>query len=79
MRSTIIGVVLAGGLALTGCTASEEPSDTPPAPGTPPADAPVHTEQPTTAQQEPEQQETGTPSGTSETSESESPILPTTD
>jgi uncharacterized protein (DUF305 family) len=35
-RSTIIGAVLAGGLALAGCTPSEEPSDQPPAPGTPP-------------------------------------------
>lgn len=35
-RSTIIGALLAGGLALTGCTPSEEPSDQPPAPGTPP-------------------------------------------
>lgn len=34
-RSTIIGVVLAGGLALAGCTPSEEPSDQPPAPATP--------------------------------------------
>ncbi|MCC5698448.1 DUF305 domain-containing protein, partial [Klebsiella pneumoniae] len=35
-KSTIIGAVLAGGLALAGCTPSEEPSDQPPAPGTPP-------------------------------------------
>ncbi|TDD54350.1 DUF305 domain-containing protein [Saccharopolyspora elongata] len=35
-RSTIIGAVLAGGLALAGCTPSEEPSDQPPGPGTPP-------------------------------------------
>lgn len=34
-RSTIIGAVLAGGLALAGCTPSEEPSTQPPAPGTP--------------------------------------------
>ncbi|GAB3285349.1 DUF305 domain-containing protein [Parasphingorhabdus pacifica] len=35
-RSTIIGALLAGGLALAGCSPSEEPSDQPPAPGTPP-------------------------------------------
>jgi uncharacterized protein (DUF305 family) len=35
-RSTIIGAVLVGGLALAGCTPSEKPSDAPPAPGTPP-------------------------------------------
>lgn len=35
-RSTIIGAVLAGGLALAGCTPNEGPSDQPPAPGTPP-------------------------------------------
>lgn len=35
-RSTIIGALLAGGLALAGCTPSEEPSNVPPAPGTPP-------------------------------------------
>ncbi len=39
-RSTIIGAVLAGGLALAGCSPSEEASDMPPAPGTPPAHAP---------------------------------------
>ncbi|MBB5153270.1 DUF305 domain-containing protein [Saccharopolyspora phatthalungensis] len=45
-RSTIIGAVLAGGLALAGCTPSEEPSDQPPAPGTPPpATAQQHAEQ----------------------------------
>ncbi len=32
----IIGALLAGGIALTGCTPSEEPSPVPPAPGTPP-------------------------------------------
>ncbi|MCI2420294.1 DUF305 domain-containing protein [Saccharopolyspora sp. K220] len=43
-RSTIIGAVLVGGLALAGCTPSEEPSDQPPAPGTPPpATAQQHT------------------------------------
>ncbi|WP_190818265.1 DUF305 domain-containing protein [Saccharopolyspora pogona] len=44
-RSTIIGAVLAGGLALAGCTPSEAPSDQPPAPGTPPpATAQQHAE-----------------------------------
>ncbi|WP_461142717.1 DUF305 domain-containing protein [Salinifilum aidingensis] len=38
-RSTIIGAVLAGGLALAGCSPSEEPSEMPPAPGTPPPHA----------------------------------------
>ncbi|MHA6798670.1 DUF4142 domain-containing protein [Bounagaea algeriensis] len=39
-RSTIIGAVLVGGLALAGCSPSQEASDMPPAPGTPPAHAP---------------------------------------
>lgn len=43
-RSTIIGAVLACGLALAGCTPSEEDSDQPPAPATPP---------PAAAQQQP--------------------------
>lgn len=38
-RSTIIGAVLAGGLALAGCSPSYEDSDVPPAPGTPPPNA----------------------------------------
>lgn len=33
---TILGVLLAGGIALAGCTPSQGPSDQPPAPGTPP-------------------------------------------
>ncbi|MGP4020121.1 DUF305 domain-containing protein [Saccharopolyspora sp. 5N708] len=49
-RSTIIGAVLVGGLALAGCTPNEEPSDQPPAPGTPP---------PATAQQHAGQHPTG--------------------
>ncbi|SFS51839.1 hypothetical protein [Saccharopolyspora flava] len=39
-KSTIIGAVLVGGIALAGCTPAEYDSDQPPAPGTPPADAP---------------------------------------
>ena len=33
---TVLGVLLAGGIALAGCTPSQGPSDQPPAPGTPP-------------------------------------------
>lgn len=44
MRSTIIGAVLVGGLALAGCTPSEKPSEMPASPGTPPPGAPVHTD-----------------------------------
>ncbi|GAA2777683.1 DUF305 domain-containing protein [Saccharopolyspora taberi] len=44
-RSTIIGAVLAGGLALAGCSSGEQPSPEPPAPGTPPpATAQAHGE-----------------------------------
>ncbi len=39
-KSTIIGAVLVGGIALAGCTPAEYDSNQPPAPGTPPADAP---------------------------------------
>lgn len=38
-RSTIIGAVLAGGLALAGCSPNEVDSEMPPAPGTPPPSA----------------------------------------
>lgn len=33
---TVLGVLLAGGIALAGCTPSEGPSEQPPGPGTPP-------------------------------------------
>ncbi len=41
-KSTIIGVLLACGLAVAGCTPSERPSNQPPAPGTPPPTTGVH-------------------------------------
>ena len=44
-RSTIIGAVLACGLALAACSSGEQPSPVPPAPGTPPpATAQAHAE-----------------------------------
>jgi uncharacterized protein (DUF305 family) len=61
-RSTIIGAVLAGGLALAGCTPSDEPSDQPPAPGTPP---------PATAQQQAGQHTEQGPGSTGEHTETD--------
>lgn len=51
-KSTIIGAVLIGGIALAGCSPAEYTSEQPPGPGTPPANAPQRVADPAKAETE---------------------------
>jgi hypothetical protein len=53
-KSAIIGAVLLGGIALAGCSPAEYDSEQPPAPGTPPAEAPKRVADPAKAEAESE-------------------------